>query len=251
MTVHIARKAESCMPIHEQWRLRPRLPNHIWINTINLFVLSCAPLRPETRPSGERHSSQSHSEETNLRFDLQWNWKLFRDQDNIQIAANGDIRQRRQLKGPAAAALLLSQHHRALTSPIPFLAGASVSLHPRSDERDLRSFILNSTRGRYFDDLSFSVAYRHYLKRIKIAVVENLSASKLVLLSECIIYRFSRIRCTGCDISNYNFIDVDEPIFWHYHSCSIINPLNLIYFCRIITIESLTIFVLNTISIHT
>lgn len=101
-------------------------------------------------------------------------------------------------RGPA---LLLSQHHRALTSPIPFLTDVSIFFVPSAVERELRSFILNSTRGRTSDNLSFSVAYRHYLKRIKIAVVENSSASKLVLLSKCIIYRLGRIRRER-DISN-------------------------------------------------
>jgi hypothetical protein len=105
----------------------------------------------------------------------------------------------RRLKGSlrTLAALLLSQHQRAHNETVPFLPDASILFLPIPQKQDFHSFILNTTRGRSLNDLSFSVAYRHYLKRIKIAVVENLSASKLVLLAECIIYRLRRIRRTA------------------------------------------------------
>lgn len=71
-----------------------------------------------------------------------------------------------------------------------FFSDVSVLFLQQHNERNLQSVILNSSQGRSSGDLSSRVAHRHYSKRITAVVVENLSASKLVLLSEYIIYQF-------------------------------------------------------------
>lgn len=100
---------------------------------------------------------------------------------------------RRRLKGCAGRGEMHCYYPTTSTlSPILFLfcqTSSSPSFLPDESETHTSSLTLNSSYGRSADDLSFSVAYRHYLKRIKTEVVENLSATKLVLLSECIIYR--------------------------------------------------------------
>lgn len=124
--------------------------------------------------------------------------------NNIQIIANFNIRQRDSKLNAVCETLRCYYLNTIAISPNPFfLPNNSVFLVPLWSERDFIFFIINLNRGRTFDDLSFNIAYRHYLKRIKIAVVENLSASKLVVFqSECIIYRFYHIRWENCNISN-------------------------------------------------